>query len=542
MNTPAKPFLLFRAGKTLLAITILAIGVYAGGYQILKPSTASAAVVAGITPAAAPLDDNSVNAITALDQAMEKLAAHVTPAVVNVTVTSRTRGRQLPNGHPQIPGMPNQDPDENQGGNDQRGNDDGNNIQRFFFGPFGQQRQGPQIEHGLGSGIIISPDGYIVTNHHVIDGAVDIRVTMNDRRVLPAKLIGYDKLTDLAVIKIDAPNLPSLSWGDSTILKPGQTVLAFGNPFGFRFTVTRGIVSALNRANPYTDDPRKPGEFIQTDAAINPGNSGGPLVNAHGEVIGINTFLISGTGSFAGMGFAIPTQIAHSTVDTLIKHGKVEHARIGVGINDVTPENAGFFKLPTASGALVNQVEPDAPGAKAGLKVGDVITAVNGKTVETSGQLQAIISQQTPGTKLTLQISRDGKAETVPVTLEALDAKTASSGKSGDAAGKGKARWGVGFTDVTPDLREQLRMPANASGGVVVTQVQPGSPADNAGIGRGDAILEINRHAVKDSADAQREFKAVAPGKDALVLVWSNGGSSFRVLHAAEPGADGGGE
>jgi serine protease Do len=228
MNTPAKSFqsfLSFRAGKTLLAIVILAIGVYAGGYQILKPSTASAAVVAGITPAAAPLDDNSVNAITALDQAMEKLAAHVTPAVVNVTVTSRTRGRQLPNGHPQIPGMPNQDPDENQGGNDQDGNNDSNSIQRFFFGPFGQQRQGPQIEHGLGSGIIISPDGYIVTNHHVIDGAVDIRVTMNDRRVLPAKLIGYDKLTDLAVIKIDAPNLPSLSWGDSTILKPGQTVL-----------------------------------------------------------------------------------------------------------------------------------------------------------------------------------------------------------------------------------------------------------------------------------------------------------------------------
>jgi serine protease Do len=242
------------------------------------------------------------------------------------------------------------------------------------------------------------------------------------------------------------------------------------------------------------------------------------------------------------MGFAIPTQIAHSTVDTLIKYGKVEHARIGVAINDVTPENASFFKLSSASGALVSQVEPDAPGAKAGLKVGDVITAVNGQKVETSGQLQAIISQQRPGSKVTLQISRDGKAETIPVTLEALDSRTASAGKATDARGQGKARWGLGFTDVTPDLREQLRLPSNESGGVVVTQVQPGSPADNAGIARGDAILEVNRHPVKDAADAQREFRTIAAGKDALVLVWSNGGSSFRVMHAAEAGSEEGGE
>ena len=165
------------------------------------------------------------------------------------------------------------------------------------------------MEHGLGSGIIISPDGYIVTNNHVIDGATDIRVTLNDRRVLPAKLIGADPMTDLAVIKVNGSGFPSLPWGDSTALKPGQTVLAFGNPFNFRFTVTRGIVSALNRPNPYSDDARKPGEFIQTDAAINPGNSGGPLVNAHGEVIGINTFLISPSGSFAGHG------ICHSNAD-----------------------------------------------------------------------------------------------------------------------------------------------------------------------------------------------------------------------------------
>ena len=320
MKTQIQQWKTLLKGKTLAAVLMLALTASFGGYEFLKPAPASAASVA---PAAAALDDNSVSAISALDHAMETLAAHVTPAVVNVTVTSRAKQQQI-------------------SGRDQ------DEIQRFF-GPFGfgqqgpQGRQGPRVEHGLGSGIIISPDGYIVTNNHVIDGATDIRVTLNDRRVLPAKLIGADPMTDLAVIKVSGSGFPSLPWGDSTALKPGQTVLAFGNPFNFRFTVTRGIVSALNRPNPYSDDARKPGEFIQTDAAINPGNSGGPLVNAHGEVIGINTFLISPSGSFAGMGFAIPTQIARPVVDTLLKDGKIEHARIGVGINDVTPENATFL-------------------------------------------------------------------------------------------------------------------------------------------------------------------------------------------------------
>src|SRR5215470_6939105 len=339
----------------LAAALALALALGAGGYEVLKPTAARAATAA---PAAAALDDNSVSALLSLDQAMEKLAAHVTPAVVNVTVTSRAKGQQMSFG------------DDDQNGQDQ------NPLERFFgpgFGGRGQQRQfqmhpGPQIEHGLGSGVIISPDGYIVTNNHVIDGAVDIHVTMNDRRVLPAKLVGADPLTDLAVIKIQGTNLPSVPWGDSTSLKPGQTVLAFGNPFGFRFTVTRGIVSALNRPNPFAEDRRKPGQFIQTDAAINPGNSGGALVNAHGELIGINTFLISGSGSFSGMGFAIPTQVAKPTIDSLLKYGKVEHARVGIGIADVTPENAKFFHMDKATGALVSQVEPDSPGAKAGLK------------------------------------------------------------------------------------------------------------------------------------------------------------------------------
>src|SRR5580765_4506125 len=320
-----KPFLKRRMSA---AVLMLALTASFASYQFFKPAPASAASVA---PAAAALDDNSVSAITALDRAMENLAAHVTPAVVNVTVTSRAKQQQI-------------------SGRDQ------DEIQRFFgpfgFGPqFPQGRQGPRVEHGLGSGIIISPDGYIVTNNHVIEGATDIRVTLNDRRVLPAKLIGADPMTDLAVIKISGNGFASLPWGDSTTLKPGQTVLAFGNPFNFRFTVTRGIVSALNRPNPYTDDARKPGEFIQTDAAINPGNSGGPLVNSHGEVIGINTFLISPSGSFAGMGFAIPTQIVRPTVEKLIQFGKVTHGYIGIGISDVTPDNSRFFHMDKAVGA-----------------------------------------------------------------------------------------------------------------------------------------------------------------------------------------------
>jgi serine protease Do len=257
--------------------------------------------------AAAPMDDSSVSSLVALDKAVEAVTARVTPAVVNVAVTSRATGG---------------DDEQNESGIPQNALPPG--FQQFFFGPQGPMKQQPQIEHGIGSGIIVSPDGYIVTNNHVVDGATQIRVTLNDRRVFQAKLVGVDKLNDLAVIKIDAKDLTSIAWGDSTKLHPGQTVLAFGSPFGyFQFSVTRGIISALNRPNPYSDDPRKPGAFIQTDAAINPGNSGGPLVDAHGELVGINTFIISGSGSFAGAGFAIPSQIVRASAEQIIKNGTV---------------------------------------------------------------------------------------------------------------------------------------------------------------------------------------------------------------------------
>src|SRR6266853_1056456 len=375
--------------RVIAPLLAAAMVVSVGAYEFAKPANAASLAPA---PAAPALDSNSVGALLSLDQAMEALASRVTPAIVNVTVTSKTNLKM--------------NADEDQGQPD---------MQQFgpFSNPFGGQfggRPQPRVEHGLGSGVVISPDGYIVTNNHVVDGSTDINVTLGDRRILPAKLVGTDPLTDLAVIKVNATGLPSVPWGDSTQLHTGQTVLAFGNPFGLRFTVTRGIVSALNRPNPSATDRRKPGQFIQTDAAINPGNSGGPLVNARGEVVGINTFLISPSGTFSGMGFAIPTQIVRPTVEKLIQYGKITHGYMGIGIADVTPDNSKFFHMTNAVGAVVSQVEPDSPGAKAGLKVGDVITQLDGQEVSDAGALQVEVGQKNPGTTIHLQVMRDAKS------------------------------------------------------------------------------------------------------------------------------------
>jgi serine protease Do len=494
-------------------LTVASLATYE--FASAKPARASAAA-----PAAAPLDDNSVAAILSLDQAMETLAARVTPAVVNVTVTSKASPQQA-------------------------GDDSSQDMQQFFapFGgnPFGgtpghqfqfnmPNNPRPRVEHGLGSGVIISPDGYIVTNNHVVEGATDIRVTMSNRNVFSAKLIGTDPLTDLAVIKINGTNLPSVPWGNSAKLRPGQTVLAFGNPYGLQFTVTRGIISALNRPNLDASDRRKPGEFIQTDAAINPGNSGGALVDARGELIGINTFLISSNGSFSGMGFAIPAQIVEPTVETLIRDGKVSHGLIGIGISDVTPDNAKFFQMNNATGAVVTEVEPNSAGGKAGLRIGDVITKLNGQSVTDAGELQMEVGQKRPGETIQLEVMREGKTTSVPVTLEAMGATSGGATVAGDHE---KGRWGLGLADLSPDMRDQLQIPSNVHG-AVVEDVQPGSPADNAGLQRGDVIVEVNRHSEQSAADVAKALSDVPKGQDALVLVWSSGGNTFRVLHATQ--------
>jgi serine protease Do len=414
------------------------------------------------------MDDNSVSSLVALDNAVEAVAARVTPAVVNVAVTARVSGQ------------------------DADGDDDGQDsgagqipqgsippeFRRFFqFGGGGQAQ--PQIEHGIGSGIIISPDGYIVTNNHVVNGATQVRVTLNDRRVFNAKVVGVDKLNDLAVIKINANNLTTVAWGDSTKLRPGQTVLAFGSPFGyFQFSVTRGIVSALDRPNPYSDDARKPGAFIQTDAAINPGNSGGPLVDARGELVGINTFIITNNGSFAGAGFAIPSQIVRASAESIIKDGTVHHGYLGISMNDVTPDNSSFFNLPDATGAIVSQVTPDSPASSAGLKSGDVLRELNGSKIRNGSQLQVVVSQTAPGTDIKLGILRDGKPETLSVKVGEYKGGSQVAGNDGGGPQQ-KGKLGLGVADVTPDMRQQMNIPSQVKG-AAVQSVRPASPAEDA--------------------------------------------------------------
>jgi len=514
------------AGKKRLSFSA---GALLTGALALSLVFHESAVHAAAVPS--PIDDNSVAALTALDHAMESVTAHVQPAVVNVQVTSRgsaedtsqdsQQQQQLPPGFAQFFG-PNGP--FSGSGNDQSGQGQGRS-----------QQQQP-LERGVGSGVIISPDGYIVTNNHVVDGAVSVKVTLDDRRVMDAKVIGTDKLTDLAVIKIDGHNLPYVQWGDSSTLKPSQTVLAFGSPFGMYFqdTVTRGIVSAVNRQNPYSDDARKPGGFIQTDAAINPGNSGGALVNAHGDLVGINTFIISDTGSFAGAGFAIPSQIAKNVADELIAHGTVHHGYLGISMNDVTPANASFFNLKDASGAIVAQVTPDSPASKAGLKGGDVINELNGRKIVDGSSLQVAVSEDQPGQTIQLGIIRNGTPMQVSVNVGEYHKPGTEVADNGSASGQDNTgKLGLAVDDLNQDARQQLQIPANVNG-AAIANVRPGSPADDAGLQPGDVVVEVNRKPVTSAEQFATAVHANPAGKDILLLVWSKGNDSFRVLHPAD--------
>jgi serine protease Do len=509
------------------------------GFGLLIGHTAHAAAGTAALSGGAPMDDNSVSSLVALDNAVEAVAARVTPAVVNVSVTARMSAQDAENDD--------SDDDQGSGQGNGQGNGHGNGIspnaippefRRFFFGNGGGQQQEPQIEHGIGSGIIVSPDGYIITNNHVVNGATQIRVTLNDRRVFPAKLIGVDKLNDIAVIKINANNLTTVAWGDSTKLRPGQTVLAFGSPFGyFQFSVTRGIVSALDRPNPYSSDRRQPGAYIQTDAAINPGNSGGPLVDAHGELVGINTFIITNNGSFAGAGFAIPTQIVRASAESIIKSGTVHHGYLGISMNDVTPDNSNFFNLPDATGAIVSQVTPDSPASQAGLKSGDVLRELNGTRIKNGSQLQVVVSQTAPGTDIKLGVLRNGKPETLTVKVGEYkgEKQVAENGGSGPQQ---RGKLGLAVNNLTDDARQQLNIPSSVHGAAVAS-VRPASPADDAGLSPGDVIEEVNRKPVENAQQFSDSVHAVPAGKDILLLVWSHGGASYRVLHPAQENENG---
>jgi serine protease Do len=397
-------------------------------------------------------------------------------------------------------------------------------FQHFFGNQFGQQFSQPQTqrEYHLGSGVIVNPDGYIITNNHVIAGATSIDVFTRDRKKYKAKLIGTDAQTDVAVLKIDATNLPTFTLGDSSGLKVGDLVFAIGDPFGIGETATMGIVSAKGRALGGSIEHYE--NFIQTDAAINPGNSGGALIDLHGDLIGINTAIISGGGGNEGVGFAIPIDMAKNVMEQIVEHGKVIRGHLGVLVQPVDPDMAKAFGLSQGGGALVGQVTPGSPAAKAGIQRGDIILAVNGQPVTGSEDLSVRISEIAPGTTVHLKIFRNGQTQNVDVTLNQL------TEKEEQAAGEestGSAMSGVQVENLTPEDAQQLGLPANTTG-VVITSVDPSSPAAEAGLQRGDVIQEVNRRPVHNMAEYRQ---ALASGGDQAVLLLINrNGSTLYVV------------
>ncbi|MGH9653818.1 MAG: Do family serine endopeptidase [Bryobacteraceae bacterium] len=411
-------------------------------------------------------------------------------------------------------------------------------FRQFFGRQFGQPRT--ERREGLGSGVIISPDGYIVTNNHVVAKATSLKVTLSDGREFTAKTVGADPQTDVAVVKIDASNLPVLPFGNSDAARVGDIVFAIGNPFGKENTVTMGIVSAEHRSLQGAGHIQN---FIQTDAAINPGNSGGALINAHGQMIGMNTMILTGgsmmggEGGNIGIGFAIPSNMAKQVMDQLIKNGKVSRGYIGVSLQPLTADLAKQFGLNSNHGALVAKVEPDMPGAKAGLKPGDVIVAINGQKVQGIDDTTLKVIGHAPGTTITLDVVRDGKHIKVPVTLATrpnaanFGEPNAKQNKNGGQNGNGNeagALDGITAETLTPDLAQQLNLPADIRG-VVIESVDQAAPAAGSGIGRGMVVTQVNRHSVRNIQDFQRLMNE-AKGKPVLLTVLIHDSPRFVVI------------
>jgi serine protease Do len=437
---------------------------------------------------------------------LSPIVKRVTPSVVKVVTRERAKEMQVDGG------LPFDDPDLRQ-----------------FFGPFfggrgGQRRivrQPPEI--GLGSGVIVSADGYILTNSHVVDDADSLKVTLHDGRVLTAKVIGKDQKTDVAVIKVDAHDLPAITFADSSDVQVGDRVLAVGNPFGIGETVTSGIVSGTGRSGATGLDYE---DFIQTDAAINPGNSGGALIDMQGRLIGLNTAILSRSGGFQGIGFAIPANLARHVIDSLVSTGKVVRGFLGVTIQDISPDLADQFHLKSDSGAVVADVTPDGPAANSGLKSGDVLLAYDGKPLKDSRELKFAVAATAPGQKVTLGYLRDGKNETATVTIGELPGEkqtiTAASGKDNGVLD------GVEVADLDAAARNEFEVPTRVHG-ALVTNIDPSSAAAEAGLAPGDVIQEINRHPVQTADDAVK-LTEHAESKKTLLKLWSHGGIHFLVV------------
>ncbi len=408
-------------------------------------------------------------------------------------------------------------------------------LRQFFGGRMPEMRQQPQS--GLGSGVVISADGYIATNNHVVAGADIVTVSFNDGRELQAKVVGRDPQTDIAVIKVDAKDLPAITVADSSKIEVGDRVLAIGNPFGIGETVTSGIISAKGRRVGILADVEGFEDFIQTDAAINPGNSGGALVDVDGRLIGINTAILSRNGGFQGVGLAVPANLVTQVTDSLVKTGKVVRGYLGVGVQNITPSLAETLSLKNNKGALVGEIVPNAPAAKAGLKEGDVITAVNGQTITDANQLTLAVTAVAPGTKLDLEILRDGKkTQLTAKTGERPKSRNARGGASEeDAIAKNADEGvlnGVAVDDLDPKIRRQMNYPEGLKG-AVITNVDPQSAAAKAGLRAGDVILEINRQPVASAEDAV-ELSSKAEGKKTLLRLWSRGSKVFAVVDESQ--------
>jgi serine protease Do len=400
----------------------------------------------------------------------------------------------------------------------------GDDFFKRFQGP-----QRPQIQRGLGSGVVVSADGTILTNAHVIDGADKITIMTADNKSFDAKVVGTDKPSDLAVLKIEAQNMPYLTLGNSDTVRVGDIVLAIGNPLGIGQSVTSGIISAKGRRTGLSDGQSFE-DFLQTDAPINRGNSGGALVNLNGELIGINSQILSASGTGGGnigIGFSIPSNMAKSVMEQLLKDGKVRRGMLGINIQNLTDDTAKALDLKETSGVLVSNVRAGGAADKAGLKRGDIITAINGEKIEDSNVLRNKVAGTLPGTEMKLTVMRNGETHDLTATLDEFDSDAnpakPSQREEGDEPGQGEnGKLGLSLQPLTSDTARQLNVPAGTEG-LVVTEVDPAGAAAEAGIARGDVIMEINRQPVKTIEAVQSAINAA--GEKPILLLISRGGN-----------------
>ncbi|HLA09693.1 MAG TPA: DegQ family serine endoprotease [Pyrinomonadaceae bacterium] len=440
-------------------------------------------------------------AASPVQQSYADVVSRIAPAVVTVRSTERTRTGQ------QVPFL--EDP-----------------LFREFFGD--RLPQQPRRVEGVASGVIVSADGYILTNHHVVDGATEIRVETSDNRSFTAKLVGSDQPSDLAVLKVEGANLPVIVLGDSDKVRVGDVVLAVGNPLGIGQTVTSGIISAKGRSTGLSDGSFE--DFLQTDASINRGNSGGALVDTNGQLVGINSQILSPSGGSIGIGFAIPSNMAKAVMDQLLKTGRVRRGMIGVNIQPVTADVAASLSLPVARGAIVSAVQPGGPGERAGIRRGDVITAVNGQQITDHNNLRNVVASTAPGTNVMVTVLREGREQRIPVTLAELPSTTVSTaGEGGGGSGTGD-KYGLTLEPLTAEMASRLGLSPSEQG-LVVGRITPTGAATEAGMRQGDLIQEVNGQPVRTVAEFEGAIQRSGQ-RPALVLINRRGSPIFLTLRA----------